>query len=61
MKAIINYFRESFAEINRVTWPTKTELAKIFLLTLIVGSLFAAFIGAFDALFNFTYQFLLTV
>ncbi len=50
---IINYIKETRAEMSHVSWPTKKQ-ATIFTVAVIVFSFLVAFyLGAFDALFSY--------
>jgi len=60
MNAIKQYFVESFAELGRVTWPTKNRAINICILVIVFVLLSAAVIAGVDFLFNNGYAYLLT-
>ena len=47
-----NYFKQSYQEMKKVAWPTKTETTKHTLLVIGISLGVAAFLGAFDYLFS---------
>lgn len=49
---IPKYFRESWAELKLVTWPTKKEAAQKTLAVLIFAIVFALFVQFFDTIFS---------
>ena len=53
---IINYFKESKAELKKVTWPTKKETTKHTLLVIGVSLAVAAFLGGIDYLFSLGFE-----
>jgi len=59
--ALTRYVVDSFQELRKVTWPTKNQALK--LTAIVLGfCLFMAFvIGAFDGIFNYGYQYLLSL
>ncbi len=50
------YLREVRAELNRVTWPSRQELIASTLVVLVVVTVTAAYLGAWDALFTWLFQ-----
>ena len=52
MGKLSNYFKESVAELKKVTWPTKKETYHYCLLVLGISLLVALFLGALDFIFN---------
>ncbi len=50
---ITNYIKASFAEMKKVTWPTKKETKNYTLLVIGVSLAVAAFLGALDFIFSF--------
>ncbi|MCS7173397.1 MAG: preprotein translocase subunit SecE [Armatimonadetes bacterium] len=50
------YLREVRAELNRVTWPSRQELLASTLVVLVVVTLTALYLGAWDALFTWFFQ-----
>lgn len=52
MDRLLNYFKESQAELSRVTWPTRKQAAKLTLAVIAFSIVLALFIGAIDYLFS---------
>lgn len=52
MNRILNYFKESQAELARVTWPTRKQAAKLTVAVIVFSIILALFIGAIDYLFS---------
>jgi preprotein translocase subunit SecE len=50
------YLREIRAEMNRVTWPTRQELIASTLVVLVVVTIMALYLGAWDAVFSWLFQ-----
>ena len=50
MKKIIEYFRQSYAELKKVTWPSKEEVASSTKVVLVSVLLIAAALGIVDFL-----------
>mgnify|MGYP000293353184 CR=1 FL=1 len=50
------YLREVRGELNRVTWPSRQELVASTLVVLVVVTLTALYLGAWDALFTWFFQ-----
>lgn len=46
------YLRETIGELRKVHWPTRTEARNLTIVVLVVTFLMAAFLGAFDFLFE---------
>lgn len=49
---IVNYLRETKAEMGQVTWPSRFQTATYTLLVIALAIGLAALLGAFDVLFN---------
>lgn len=58
---IASYFRESVAEIKKVTWPTRREAVNHTLLVIGISVALAAFFGALDYLLTVGLQALLNL
>jgi len=56
MSKIVDYFRESKAELKKVTWPTRKEAIKHTLLVIGISLVVAAFLGGLDYVFSFGLQ-----
>jgi len=50
MDKVLDYIRESRAELKKVTWPTKQQLWYFTLIVLIVTFISAAYLGLVDLL-----------
>lgn len=59
MNKLINYIKESYAEMKKVTWPTKKETYSYTLMVIGVSLTTAAFLGLLDAIFNFGFKFII--
>ena len=49
-KGLITYAKEVFAELKKVTWPTKKEMVKYTAAVIMFVILFAAIVGGIDYL-----------
>ena len=50
MKKIVQFFKDSYAELRRVVWPTREEVAASTKVVLISVAIFAAVLGVVDFL-----------
>lgn len=48
---IVSFFKESYAELKKVVWPTRAEVLSSLKIVLISTILIALFLGLLDALF----------
>jgi preprotein translocase subunit SecE len=46
--AIVRYFRQTWAELNKVHWPTRQEATNLTLIVLAVTVAMSAFLGVVD-------------
>ena len=46
--AVVRYFRETSAELRKVTWPTRLEARRLTTVVVIVVALTSAVLGLFD-------------
>lgn len=51
MKRIIAFFQDSYAELKKVTWPSREEVGSSTRVVLISVAIFAALLGLLDYLF----------
>jgi preprotein translocase, secE subunit len=51
MMKVANFFKESFAELKKVVWPSFPEVLSSLKLVLVSTLLIAVFLGLVDALF----------
>ena len=49
---IVKYFRETKAELQKVVWPTRTEVINLTLIVLAVTATMSAALGIIDYLFS---------
>ena len=56
MNKLINYIKESTAEMKKVTWPNKKETYRYTILVIVISLAVAAFLGALDYIFNYGFQ-----
>jgi preprotein translocase subunit SecE len=50
--SIINYFKETKAEMKNVTWPTRRQSTYATILVIVISVLIAYYLGFFDFLFS---------
>lgn len=53
---IVNYIRETRAELKHVTWPTRQQAIMFTIMVIVVCVVVSFFLGFFDYLFNFLIQ-----
>ena len=51
--AIVRYFKETRAEIGKVTWPTREEGTRLTIVVLIVTTIAALVLFAIDSFFSY--------
>ena len=51
--AIVRYFKETRAEIGKVTWPTREEGMRLTIVVLIVTTIAALVLFAVDSFFSY--------
>jgi len=61
MQAVINYFKESVAEFNNITWPTRNQAVRISIIVLAFMAASAVVLGALDQLLTLGFQSLLKI
>jgi preprotein translocase subunit SecE len=52
MTGLGKYFRDTWAELKQVTWPTQLQAARYTALVIGISTVVAVFLGAFDYLFT---------
>jgi len=52
MQKLAKYFRESWTELSKVTWPNRQQAIKLTAAVLIFSIIFAIYIGLLDTLFS---------
>lgn len=58
--AIVRYFRETWYELKKVSWPTRREAANLTLIVIAVTSFLSIVLGIMDWLFSSGFSLLLT-
>ncbi|MFA6475482.1 MAG: preprotein translocase subunit SecE [Patescibacteria group bacterium] len=61
MKKLIKYIKESYAELRRVTWPTRQEALRSTGIVVAFAGGFAIFLGVVDFLFNLGLNYLISI
>ena len=51
MRRIIQFFKDSYAELKKVVWPSREEVSSSTKVVLVSVALFAAVLGIIDFLF----------
>ena len=59
--AVVRYYRETVGELKKVVWPTREEALRLTWIVLLVITLTALILGAFDYLFAQLFRFLISV
>ncbi len=49
---LVNYIRASYAEMKKVTWPTRQETIKLTVAVIFISLFVAAFLGVLDFIFS---------
>jgi len=57
--AVLRYFRQTYAELRKVRWPTRRELTNLSLIVLSVTFAMSAFLGVVDWLSSLLFGFLI--
>jgi preprotein translocase subunit SecE len=60
-KALVRYFRQTWAELKKVRWPNRRELTNLSLIVLAVTAAMSAFLGIVDRLSSLLFSFLIDV
>lgn len=59
--AIVHYFRQTWAELKKVRWPSRRELTNLSLIVLAVTVAMSTFLGVVDRLSDLLFSFLIDV
>jgi preprotein translocase subunit SecE len=59
--AIVRYFRQTWAELKKVRWPTRRELTNLSLIVLSVTVAMSIFLGVADRLSSLLFGFLISL
>ncbi len=49
---LVQYFKDSFSELGKVTWPTKNQAVLLTVVVIAFCVVFAGFLGAIDYVFG---------
>jgi len=52
MSNLSQYFKDTFAELKQVHWPTQKQAMLYTVLVIVISVIVALFLGAFDFVFN---------
>jgi len=52
MDALSKYFRDTFAELRQVAWPTQSQALKYTVLVIAISAFVALFVALFDYVFS---------
>ncbi len=52
MEKLINYIKESKAELKKVSWPTREQAIQSTILVIVISVLTAVFLGGTDYILN---------
>jgi preprotein translocase subunit SecE len=50
----VAFIQEAWAELRKVTWPSRETVLRLTLIVLVISTLIAAYIFVFDNIFTFT-------
>jgi len=53
MNSVVQYFKDSFSELGKVTWPTKNQAVMLALVVIGVCAISATLMGVLDYFFGF--------
>lgn len=53
---MIQFIRDSFAEVSHINWPSRREVVGLTALVLVVSALVGAYLGQLDRLFSWLVQ-----
>lgn len=56
VERITRYFREVYAELKRVDWPSRQELTAMTIVVIVVLGLMSIYLGLWDLLFAWVFQ-----
>jgi preprotein translocase SecE subunit len=48
MSVSLNYFKESWKELGKITWPTRKQAVRLTVAVAVFSIIFGAFMGAID-------------
>jgi preprotein translocase subunit SecE len=59
--AIVRYFRQTWAELKKVRWPSRSEAVNLTVIVLAVTVAMSAFLGVVDRLADLLFSFLIDI
>jgi preprotein translocase subunit SecE len=59
--AVVRYFRQTWAELKKVRWPTRREALNLTVIVLAVTVAMSAFLGIVDRLAGLLFSFLIDI
>jgi preprotein translocase subunit SecE len=59
--ALVRFYRETVGELKKVVWPTREEALRLTWIVLVVITIMAILLGAFDYLFEQLFRFLISL
>ena len=59
--AIVQYFRETWFELRRVSWPTRSEAGNLTLIVIAVTTFLAILLGLMDWIFSAAFDWFLNL
>jgi preprotein translocase subunit SecE len=59
--AIVRYFRQTWAELKKVRWPSRREMVNLTLIVLLTTVAMSAFLGIVDRLSDLLFSFLIDI
>ena len=59
--AIVRYFRQTWAELKKVRWPSRREALNLTLIVLSTTVVMSAFLGVVDRLSDLLFSFLIDI
>jgi len=58
MSNLSNYFKDTFAEMKQVSWPTQKQAFLYTVLVILISVFVSLFLGGFDFLFTHAVEFI---
>ncbi len=52
MKTIINFIKEAYIELRKVTWPSRQQVINYTVVVIIISIVVAFFLGSLDMMFS---------
>ena len=52
IKGLVNYFTESYRELKKVSWPSRSELMKSTMVVIVIVAVTALLVFLFDTIFT---------